>query len=159
MTAEKIRPIGICDQCGGSIPAADHYTSKGRPRLHCSPTCRATANSRAGAPIRSRKARERVAAGVWYNPRSEMTPEQISALQSRASRKARLREVAESRWCNPALAAAARRKLSRSRKHRGLLARAIDKANRGGMADLTPAEHRAYLRWRQELRDKRRKTQ
>jgi len=134
----KRAPIGICDQCGGRIPAAEHYTSKGRPRLHCSLECKQTANSRAGAPIRSRKAKERVRAGTWRNPRSGMTPEHISEAQSRASRKARLREVAEGRWRNPAL-----------------LARAIEKASAGGMAALTPAEHRAYLRWRRELRQAR----
>lgn len=81
-----------------------------------------------------------------------MTPEQISEAQSRASRTARLREVSEKRWRNPALDDKARRKLSRPRKHSGVLARAIDKARTGGMAALTPAEHRAYLKWRRELR-------
>lgn len=153
MTAEKRAAIGICDQCGGQIPVGDHYTSKGRPRLHCSIDCRQTANSRAGAPIRSRKAKQRVARGEWTNPADihHPDPANISAGVSRA-RKA---EVREGRWRNPALAEAAKRKLSRPRKHTGALARAIDKARTGGMASLTPSEHRAYLRWRRELRQAR----
>jgi hypothetical protein len=51
---EKRAPLGICDQCGRPIPQLEWFTSKGGPRLHCSPECRATANSRAGAPIRSK---------------------------------------------------------------------------------------------------------
>jgi len=68
---------------------------------------------------------------------------------------ARKAEVSEGRWRNPALTDAARRKLSRPRKHTGALARAIDKARTGGMAGLPPAAPHAHLRWRRELRHAR----
>lgn len=47
-----------------------------------------------------------------------MTPEQISATQSVASRTSRLREVAEGRWRNPGLTPEARRKNSRHQRRR-----------------------------------------
>lgn len=65
---EKKAPLGICDHCGGEIPEARHYTTKGTPRLYCSRDCRNTANSRAGAHILSRKGKERVRRGEWQNP-------------------------------------------------------------------------------------------
>lgn len=158
MRPEKRAPLGICDQCGGPIAPGDWYTSKGRPRLHCSLQCKLTANSRAGAPIRARKAKARVASGTWINPRSGMTPEQVTAVQSRASRAARLHEVAEGRWRNPALSPEARAKLSRPRKHSGPLASAMEKlrAGRGATATLTEEEHAAWLAYRAEQRDRRR---
>jgi hypothetical protein len=150
---DKRAPVGICDQCGGPIPAGEWYTSKGKERLHCSPECKATANSRAGAPIRSRKAKAKVAAGEWYNPRSGMTPEQISAVQSRASRTARLAEVTDGRWRNPALDDAARAKLSRPRKHTGVLHQAIKKLGQDySVSDLTTEEQAAHRDYRRELR-------
>lgn len=156
MTAKRA-PVGICDLCGGSIPRGEWYTTKDRARLHCSTTCKATANSRAGASIRSRRAKQRVARGEWYNPRSQMTSDEISRVQSKASRTARLREVRENRWRNPALDDAARAKLSRPRKHSGALARAIDRLNRRmPVSQLTPAEQRAYRAYRHDLKTRRR---
>lgn len=146
---DKRAPIGICDQCGGAIPAAEHYTSKGRPRLYCSRDCRNTANSRAGAPVRARKARQRVARGEWRNP-AKLHPPDPTNVAAGVSR-ARKSEVRAGRWRNPALTDAARRKLSRPRKHRGVLARAIERIGIVGSAGLTPAERRAYYRWRREL--------
>jgi hypothetical protein len=65
----KIAPIGICDLCGEAFPVGvAPYTSKGRPRRYCSRRCQNTANSRAGAAIRSDKMRERVQSGEWQNP-------------------------------------------------------------------------------------------
>lgn len=152
---DKRAPIGICDLCGDLIPRDEWYTSKGRERLYCSTTCKATANSRAGAPIRSRKAKERVARGEWINPRARMTGEEISRVQSRASRAARLREVREGHWRNPAVDDRARRKLSRPRKHRGALHRAIEKLRLGSMDSLTDAERRAWTKYRRGLRQAR----
>jgi DNA-binding transcriptional regulator YiaG len=150
--AEKTATIGICDFCGGPIPAHLWYTRRG-PRLHCSLDCRNAANSRAGAPIRSEKAKERVERGEWVNPRSTMTPEQISAAQSHASRTARSREVAEGRWRNPALDDQAREKLSQPRTHgdNPLLHSALEKLRRGTMADLTPDERQAHRDYRRQL--------
>lgn len=105
---DKIAPIGICDLCGSQIPAGDHYTRRG-PRRYCSVECKNTGNSRAGEPVRYRKLLARIAAGTWTNPREGMTPEQVSAVQARASRTTRTREVSEGRWRNPALGLAARR--------------------------------------------------
>ena len=154
---DKTAPVGICDLCGEAIPRDRWYTRRG-PRLHCSDECRNTANSRAGAHIRAEKARERVAAGTWYNPRSAMTPEQISQAQSKASRKGRLREVEEGRWRNPALEAEARAKLSRPRRHADnpALHRAMEKLRDGTMADLTPEERAAYRQHCRELAQSRR---
>jgi hypothetical protein len=99
--AEKTAPLGACDLCRGPIPIDEWYTSKGKPRLHRSIDCRNAANSRVGAPARSVKAKARVKAGAWQNPRSFLSPAELSALQSNASRKARTREVKEHRWRNP----------------------------------------------------------
>ncbi len=157
MRPEKRAPLGICDLCTGRIPLGEWYTSKGRERLHCSTSCKATANSRAGAPIRSRKALQRVQAGEWVNPRSLMSTEEISRVQTRASRTARRREVAEGHWRNPALDPQAKRKLSRPRKHRGALARAIEKLGQAkSVSELTPAEQRAHRAWAKRRRAARR---
>jgi hypothetical protein len=145
--------LGICDLCGGPVPSGQWYTTKGRPRLHCSVDCRQTANSRTGAPIRRREMQAHVAAGEWINPASIHAPDpaNVAAGVSRA-RKA---EVVAGTWRNPALTDAARRKLSRPRKYHGALARAMDKLRRGTMTDLTEAEHAAYLRYRRRLRQAR----
>ena len=110
MPTEKNAPIGICDHCLGPIHPDEHYTSKGHPRRYCCRDCRNTANSRNSTAIRAEKARERVEAGQWVNPRELLTPEQISAIQSAASRAGRLREIAEGRWRNPALSPDSRAK-------------------------------------------------
>lgn len=154
MGKDKILPIGICDRCGGPIKPDEFYTRRG-PRRYCSVDCKNTANSRSGAPERSRKAKQRVAAGIWYNPRSEMTPERISAVQSSASRKARLKEVAENRWKNPAITDEARVKLSLPRKFRGALHSAIQKRNRGIRMPEMTSEERSQLREHQrKLRER-----
>lgn len=150
--ADKQAPIGICDFCGGPIPRSEWYTRRG-PRLYCSVDCKNTANSRVGAPIRSRKAKERVRRGEWQNPHHIHPP--TSEEQSRRSRLARTREVESGRWRNPALTDKARAKLSRPRKHTGALHKALEKLRRGSMIDLTDAERKAYLRWRHELRQAR----
>lgn len=154
--AEKIKPIGICDVCGATMPHQDWYTTKGTPRLHCSLECKQAGNSRVGNTKRILKIKKRIAAGLWKNPASDMTAEQISANNSRTSKTARLREVAAGRWRNPALSAAAKRKLSRPRKHRGALHRAIEKLRRGNMSQLTEAEKKAHRAWRKKMRDVRR---
>jgi hypothetical protein len=149
--AEKRAPIGICDQCGEPIPAGEWYTSKGRPRLHCSITCRQLANSRAGAPLRSKKAKIRVARGEWINPARLHPPD--PAMIAAGISQARKTEVAEGRWRNPALTSAARKKLSRPRKHSGALHRAIEKLKQGiRVADLAPSEQAAHRAYRRQLR-------
>ncbi len=150
----KVNPIGVCDLCGGPIAPGEWYTRRG-PRRYCSRECRNTANSRAGNPVRTAKLRQRVAAGRWHNPREGMTPEQISAVQSVASRTSRNREVREGRWRNPALADEAREKLSRPRKHTGALHAAFEKLRRGlGVGDLLPEEQEAHREYRRKLREK-----
>lgn len=147
---DKTAPIGVCDHCGGPIPAAQWYTSKRTARLHCSLECKQTANARAGAPVISRKNRERIASGEWRNPMTIRPP--TSAEQAARARKARLREVAEGRWRNPALSDAARAKLSRPRKYSGDLAAAIEKLKAGqSVADLTEIERNAYRGYRRRL--------
>ncbi|HEY4690860.1 MAG TPA: hypothetical protein VIK33_16230 [Anaerolineae bacterium] len=110
------------------IARDEWYTRRG-PRLHCSIDCKNTANSRAGAHIRAEKARARVRRGEWQNPHllNPPSPEE----QSRRARLGRTREVRAGTWRNPALSSAARKKLSRPRKHGGALARAIEKLSRG----------------------------
>jgi hypothetical protein len=148
----KVKPVGICDFCGGPIKPDEWYHRRG-PRQYCSIECRNAGNSHAGEPVRYAKLMNRVVAGRWINPRSLMTQEQISAVQSRASRTARLHEVAEGRWKNPALADEAREKLSRPRKHSGPSADAIDKLERGiSLRDLTQEEREAHRAYRRELR-------
>jgi hypothetical protein len=146
---DKQQPLGICDLCLGPIPRDEWYTRRG-PRLHCSMDCKNTANSRAGASIRSRKVKRRVARGEWVNPASlnAPDPQNVSAGVSRA-RKA---EVKAGTWKNPAITDKARAKLSRPRKHVGALHRAIEKLRHGSMKDLTDVEHKAWLKWRRNLR-------
>ena len=153
---DKQKPIGVCDHCEGPIPRGEWYTSKGTPRLHCSFECKQTANSRKGNPTRVSKLVKRVAAGLWKNPRDGLDSETIKQLQSTASRKGRLREVAEGRWRNPALTDEARKKLSRPRKHSDVLHSAIEKLRTMKMDELTIEERDAYHAYRSELRNARR---
>ncbi len=118
MSTEKNAPIGICDHCLGPIHPDEHYTSKGQPRRYCCRDCRNTANSRNSTAIRIEKAKANVAAGTWYNPRSELTREQISEIQSRAATTARTRERAEGRWRNPGLSPESRAKNSAKQNQR-----------------------------------------
>ncbi len=152
----KTRAVGICDFCGGSIPPAEWYTTKGRPRLYCSIECRNTANSRAGNTKRIAKARERVARGQWRNP---APPETYSSEeQSRRARLGRQREVAEGRWRNPALSTEARQKLSRPRTHADNLQlhAILARLTRGEpLAEMTPEEKRIVSEYRKKLRAKR----
>jgi len=151
----KRQLLGICDLCGGPIPFADWYTSKGRPRLYCSVDCRNTANSRAGAPIRSKKTLARIARGEWQNPADLHPP--TSDEQAYRARKGRRKEVADGRWRNPALSDDAREKLSRPRKHNGLLHTVIEKLKQGlSVANLSPDEQDAHRAYRKQLRDARR---
>ena len=162
--AKKAQPLGICDLCRGKIPPNRWYTSQGQPRQHCSRTCRnpagglcSTANSRAGADIRSQKARQRVARGEWNNPAKLNPPS--SAEQARRARLGRKREVAEGRWRNLALSKEAREKLSRPRKHGddSVLHSAIEKLRQGAkVADLTAEEAEAHRAYRRKLRAARR---
>ena len=145
----KTQPVGVCDLCLGVIPPDQWYTSRGTPRLHCCLDCKNTANSRAGAPVRSAKTRLAIGLGQWTNPASirQPDPEKVSIGVSRA-RKA---EVKAGAWRNPALDPAAREKLSKPRRHTGDLAKAIEKLRHGKMADLTEAEHAAWLEYRRDL--------
>lgn len=145
----KTRPLGVCDHCGGPIRRSEWYTSKRKPRRYCCRDCRNTANSRAGAPIRSVKILAHIRAGTWQNPHILHPP--TPAEQAARARKGRLREVRAGRWRNPALTLEARRKLSRPRRHSGALHAAIEKLRNGKMADLTPEERDAYRAYRRDL--------
>jgi len=152
---DKTAPLGICDHCGDSIPRARWYTSKHKPRLYCGRECRNTANSRAGADERSRKAKLRVEAGEWQNPHllNPPTPEE----QARRARLSRLREVEAGEWRNPALTDEARAKNAQPRKHTGPLADAIHKLSQGvSLAELSPAEREAHRQYRAEMTAPRR---
>lgn len=152
MSRPKRNSVGVCDLCRGPIPRGEWYTSKGAPRLHCSIECRQTANSRAGNPKRIEKLKNAIARGEWKNPRDLMTPEEISKAQSHASKTARTREVAAGRWRNPALDARARKKLSRPRKHRGRLHRALELLREGVKArDLPEDLRKSHNRYRRRL--------
>ena len=146
----KTQPPGVCDHCFGPIPPNQWYTRRG-PRLYCSVDCRNTANSRAGAAERGRKAKDRVQSGTWQNP-AQLNPPDPANL-SAGARRLRLREVAEGRWRNPGLTPEARAINSQPHKHTGLLASAIEKLDAGQtMTDLTPAEAEAYRAYRRQLR-------
>lgn len=150
--AEKKQPVGICDLCEGSIPRSKWYTSKRKPRLHCSRDCRNTANSRAGSAVRSRKAKKRVAAGAWQNPHHLNPP--TSEEQAERARKGRKREVQEGSWRNPALTEAAKVKLSRPRRHEDnlVLHGAIERLKQGDkVSDLSDQEQEAYREYRRKL--------
>lgn len=153
----KSQPLGICDHCLGEIPSdVGWYTSKGKPRLHCCRDCRNAANSQAGAAIRSKKAKRRVARGEWQNPHhlNPPTPEE----QARRARVGRKREVTSGTWRNPAKSLDARRKLSRPRKHGDnlVLHRALEKLKFGTVADLTEEETEAHRAYRRNLEAARR---
>lgn len=158
----KTQPLGTCDHCHGPIPRDEWYTSKGKPRLYCSLDCRNTANSRAGAPIRSAKSKRRVRMGLWKNPLSLELP--VARVRGDAMRE----QAKAGAWRNPALTDAAREKLSRPRRHADnpLLHRAFELMRQGVKArDLPPdarAAHNAYQRARarergDELRAKQRR--
>lgn len=153
---EKIQPIGICDLCLQPIPPhLGNYTSKGSPRLHCSRECRNTANSRAGAPIKSQKTLERMQRGEWANP-AELNPPDPQAV-AEGIRKARRREVQEGRWRNPGLTPEAREINSQPHKHSGPLAEAIERLNAGASTnDLTPEQQEAHRAYRRQLEAARR---
>lgn len=155
MSNKKQQPIGICDLCLATILQSEWYTSKGKPRLYCSIDCKNASNSRAGAPIRSQKAKERVNRGEWQNPAHLNPPS--GQEQARRARLGRKREVAAGTWRNPALSDEARRKLSRSRKHSGVLHQAIERLKQGvKVKDLTPEEQEAHRQYRRELAGLRR---
>jgi len=148
----KIKPIGICDNCGQAIKI-NWYTSKRTPRLYCCRLCRNTSNSRIGAGIRSEKAKARVQAGVWQNPGEEFTPAQrkeYARLGGAASQAKFIEEVKAGQWRNPALSTKARAKLSRPRTIQDkALHSAISKLLRDlKMADLTPQEADKYRAYR-----------
>ena len=154
----KTQPLGTCDHCLGPIPPdLGPYTSKGRPRLYCSIDCRNTGNSRAGAGIRSEKAKARVKRGEWTNPAS-ITPPDPANIGAGVSR-ARRAEVEAGTWRNPALTDEAREKLSRPRKHGDdpILHSAIEKLKQGmKVSDLTDEEAEAHRAYQRALRTARR---
>jgi DNA-binding transcriptional regulator YiaG len=164
--SEKTAPLGVCDLCGEDFPSnVPLYTTKGNPRRYCSRECRNTANSRAGASIRSDKAKSRVQRGEWENPsplvREDATQEEIDAWRERMAAgvsDARQREVEEGTWRNPALDNEARAKLSRPRKHSDdpVLHSALEKLGAGAsVSDLTPEERDAHRAYRRQLRQAR----
>jgi len=145
-------PWPVCEFCGGDLDAhgLGYYTTKGKPRRFCSTWCRATHNSRVGAPIRSAKAKQRVRAGTWENPAKYHTPESLraAALAGAAVRTEQHRAALEAgTWQNPADAPGAREKLSRPRRYgdNPVLHAAMEKLSQGlHMADLTEAEAEAF---------------
>ena len=100
--------------------------------------------------MRSQKAKRRVEKGEWINPASLHPPTPVE--QGERARKGRRREVDAGIWRNPALSATARQKLSRPRRHAGVLHQAIEKLSVGKMQDLSGEEADAYLLYRAELR-------
>jgi hypothetical protein len=160
---EKVKPLGICDNCSGEIRDG-WYTSKHRPRRYCSRDCRNAGNSRAGAPVRSAKAKRRVAAGVWVNPLNLETPEQRRE-HARKAGQATARQhraaLADGTWRNPALSNDARAKLSRPRTiDDPVLHRAQERLNAGEhMRDLTPEEREAYRAHSRDVASARREPQ
>ncbi len=140
-----------CELCGQDLGDGDgYYTVKGKPRRFCSSWCKATANSRAGAPIRAEKARQRVRAGTWQNPAEHHTPDSLraAALAGAAVRAEQHRAALEAgTWQNPADAPGARDKLSRPRVHgdNPALHRAMERLRSGlQVADLEPEEAEAH---------------
>ena len=141
-----------CELCGGDLDAhgLGYWTLKGKRRRHCCTWCKATANSRAGAPKRSAIQRARVRAGLWNNPGEHHTPESLRAA-AKAGGAVRAEQhhvdLEAGTWSNPADAPGAREKLSRPRAHSDnpTLHRAIEKLTAGGKAaDLTPEEAEAF---------------
>ena len=150
----------LCELCGDDVDShgLGYYTVKGTPRRFCSDQCKATHNSRVGAPIRAEKARRRVRAGTWQNPAASMAPEQVrAASQLGAAVRARQHRdaLAAGTWENPAHAPGAREKLSRPRKHgdNPALHRAIEKLGQGlKIIDLLPEEADAHREHQRRLR-------
>lgn len=151
---EKHAPIGICDLCGSQMPRDRWYHRRG-PRLYCSIDCRNTANSRAGAPVRGQRQRERVASGEWENP-AHLNPPDPANIGAGVSAHRR-QEVAGGTWRNPALDQAAREKLSRPRRHgdNPALHGAIERLRTESVTDLTPEEADAWRAHQRELRQAR----
>ena len=146
----KQQALGICDNCLSEIPRDEWYTSKGKPRLYCGRDCRNTGNSRAGAPIRSVKAKRRVARGEWQNSHHLNPPTPTE--QSRRARLGRRREVKAGTWRNPALSDEAKDKLSRPRKHDPALHAVLEKLKQGiRVSELTPEEQELHRAYRREL--------
>ncbi|MBP8055089.1 MAG: hypothetical protein KA314_04575 [Chloroflexi bacterium] len=151
----KQQPLGVCDNCLSEILPDEWYTSKGKPRRYCGRDCRNTGNSRAGSPIRSAKARQRVGRGEWQNPAKLNPPTPTE--QSHRARLGRKREVKAGTWRNPALTDEAKEKLSRPRKHGPALHAVLEKLQQGQrLADLTPEEQELHRAYRRELRQTRR---
>ncbi len=147
MPRAKREPLGICDLCRGPIAPNDWYTTKGRPRLHCSIECRQSDNSRVGNPIRVAKIKQHIAAGTWKNPAHDLTPPQRSEISRRAGTVARTREVAEGRWRNPGLTPEARAINSRPEKHgdNPVLHHAFELMQQGvKLSEMPQAERDAY---------------
>jgi len=154
MPSTKHAPLGVCDLCGSQIAPDEWYTSKGKPRLHCSLECRQTDNSRVGAPLRSAKAKHRVALGIWKNPARDLTPQQRKDISARAGTIARTREVAEGRWRNPGLTLEARAINSRPEKHgdNPTLHHAIELMHQGvKLSEMPEPERTAYNARSREL--------
>lgn len=155
--SDKVRPLGVCDNCGGAIPRERWYTSKRKPRRYCCVDCRNAGNSHAGEATRYAKMLAHIAAGEWKNP-VELRPP-TSEEQAHRARLGRLREVESGTWRNPAKSDEARQKLSRPRKHSGALADAIEKLRQGvSVADLTPEEQEAHRAYRRALAAKKRQS-
>lgn len=94
---------------------------------------------------------EHIKKGEWKNPAKLRPP--TPAEQANRARNARLREVAQGKWSNPALAVSARHKLSRARKHLPLLHGVLEKFRQGvKILDLTNEEQKAYREYRRQLR-------
>jgi hypothetical protein len=151
MTPIKVQPLGICDLCGNAMPTHTHHGV----RIYCSIDCRNTANSRAGSPVRSAKAKKRVALGQWKNPALLISEEQRRQQNAESARKGRKREVAEGRWRNPALSDRARKKLSRPRVHKynWRLHRALALLRKGTRLPDLPCDLRSAVRtYRRKLR-------
>ena len=101
----KLEPPGICDLCKNRI-RDNLYTNKGTLRRYCSRQCRNTANSRAGADIKSDKAKERVRLGTWVNPGDYLSPEQrreAAHKGGQAAGKIFREQVKAGTWRNPAM--------------------------------------------------------
>lgn len=146
---DKQQPVGTCDLCLGPIPEDMWHTRFG-PRLYCSIECRNTGNSRIGNPIRVEKLKQSIADGRWPNP-AKINPPDPRNIGEGVS-KHRREEVAKGRWRNPALTDEARAKLSKPRRHEGILHRAIERLKQGEkLADLTPEERAAYREYRRNL--------
>ena len=141
-----------CELCGEPVDSLGLglYTSKRKRRRFCSRDCRNTANSRTGNEVRTKKLMQRIEAGDWQNPAALNPPNPVNI--SKGVRRVRRQEVAKGRWRNPALTPEARKKLSRPRKHKGVLHNAIEKLKQGlKMDDLTAEEAESYRTYRRKI--------